>query len=82
MKLTKPMQAVFNALYDRGYMLQKRKEDTFWLIIISESKSVYKREIFDNGNDCICIGSYNQSYDYQRDINEMVDMVINHVEHI
>lgn len=69
------MTYVFNTLFDKGYQLQKRKENSFFVILPSGSKY----EIWDNGNDCICVGSWNESYDYQCCMDRMVDYVEKHV---
>jgi hypothetical protein len=72
------MQTVFNTLFNHGYPLQKCREDTFWIILPNN----YKIEIFDNGNDCICVGSHNNSYDYQRGEDICAEYVLQHVSTI
>lgn len=69
------MREVFNALFNEGYQLQKRTDNSFWVILPSNSKY----EIFDNGNDCICIGGYRNSYDYQTRIEDTIENVLSHV---
>lgn len=70
------MREVFNALFQDGYAVQKRKDNSFYVILPTGSKY----EIFDNGNDCICIGSYVDSYDYQDTVEGMVEKVLGHVK--
>lgn len=67
------LKEVFNALYEKGYGLKKRKEDSFF--VITENNSKY--EVYDNGNDCICIGNYTNSFNYQDEY--YLELILNHV---